>query len=361
MLFKQLIIPLLVLMVFSLSAIAAFADTKGLLIQPKPPKSNPTVPDKDKIVGTDSNDLPRVMREDEDAIIPGGEDNSVDGKFSLFEEPVQSALVAWNGKEQMLFLTVNQKSLVGTRAMISIMPLPGEPIKIERSERKIITNARNLVEKKIIKHPNYKRDSGTNPVVYKTEIGVHKIFVWKIDDINTLENDLNYFIVQTYGKNYSLLMSKKDFEVLKKYHGNGFKYFAFDLTEINGKAEKTKETILYHYKSYFAFYPIAISQGGSSGISNIELTVISPSGFNKVGTSLGGMNEKTLREAMEGGVEVDLSLADLRSISPEIANLFKRNGRAKARIFQFKGNLDGNYSKENKLSGLNKDVIFWQE
>jgi hypothetical protein len=346
-------------MVFSLNMVAAYADTTLLFIRPRPPKSTPTVPPTNKVPNPGPKTIPPVVPDDMGPIWNDEDDND-GGKLGFVKEPLQSALVAWNGKEQMLFLTVNQQSLVGTRAMISIIPLPGAPIAIEKSERKIITNTRNLVAKKLIEHPNYRDDGGTSSVVYRTEIGIHKIFVWKIDDINILENDLNYFIAETYGKNYSVLMSKKDFDVLKKYHSSGFKYFAFDLVQIDGKAEKAKETILYHCKSTAAFYPVAISQGSGSGISKIELTVISPSGFNKTG--IGGMDEKTLRNAMKGGVEANLSLKELESISPKLADLFRKNGRAKARIFSFNGNLNGidNY-KNNGLPGLNKDVIFWQE
>jgi hypothetical protein len=288
--------------------------------------------------------------------IPENGDDTLDGSLSLFKEPNQTALVAWNGKEQMLFLTTNEQSLAGTRPMISIMPLAGAPIDIKESDRKIITGARKLVQKKIIEKGGViDKEMG---LVFKTEIGVHKIFVWKIDDIDTLLNDLNQFIAKTYGKDYSVLISKDGFNVIKDYHDRGFKYFAFDLIQVN-KAEKTKVTIMYHYKSNFAFYPVAISQVGGSGVSKIELVVLSPSGFNKVGKSIGGMDENTLRDVREGGIEVDLSVAELRSISPKLAEFFRTTGKAKARIFQFSGNLDG--STKNNLPGLNKDLILWSE
>ena len=289
----------------------------------------------------------------------GNDSDTIEGELSLYRESRQQALVAWNGKEQMLFLTTNEQSVAGTRALISIMPLPGAPIDIKESERAVITRARNLVEKKILEHPGRSSMDGAFPLVFKTEIGVHKIFVWKIDSIDTLRNDINQFIAKTYGKEYSALISKEGYEIIKSYNDRGFQYFAFDLVLADGNTEKTKVTIMYHYKSNFAFYPVAISQVGGTGRSTILLTMLSPGGFNKVGVSLGGMDADTLRTARQGGVEVDINLAELRSITPALATFFGNVGGAKGRIFEFTGNLDG--SNKDGLPGLNKDVILWSE
>jgi len=320
-----------------------------------PPKND--IPDIPKGGGGGA-DIPPVPPDGDDGLVPRGKDSDIiDGSLSLYKESRQQALVAWNGKEQMLFLTTNEQSVAGTRALISIMPLPGAPIAIKESERAVITRARNLVDKKIAE-AGKTLDSGL-ALVFKTEIGVHKIFVWKIDSIDTLRNDINQFIAKTYGKEYSALISKEGYDIIKKYNESGFKYFAFDLVLADGKAEKTKVTIMYHYKSNFAFYPVAISQVGGTGVSTIALTMISPGGFNKVGVSMGGMDEAMLRNARKGGIEVDLSLNDLRSITPPLADFFANTGKAKGRIFEFTGNLDG--SNKNNLPGLNKDVILWSE
>jgi hypothetical protein len=339
-----------------------YADCGKIGISPRPPQTSapPTQPIPDV---PDEVDIPPVPPDGEDGTVglPGNsnDSDSIDGSLSLFKETRQHALVAWNGKEQMLFLTTNEQSLVGTRAMISITPLPGAPISIKESDKKIITRANNLVQDKILKTPKNIGLGDSLGLVFKTEIGPHKIFVWKIDDLDTLKNDLNHFIAKTYGKNFSALISTDGMKIIRSYHDKGFKYFAFDLIKVDSKSEKTKKTILYHYKSNFAFYPVAISQVGGSGVSTIILTIISPKGFNKIGLSLGGMNADTLGKARQGGVEVDLSLDDLKSIDPALEKFFRNNNGAKARIFKFTGNLDG--SNKNGLQGLNKDVILWSE
>ena len=313
-----------------------------------------------------TNSIPDITIPDGEEIspvpIPGGGGNDTDdftGELGLFREPRQHALVAWNGKEQMLFLTTNEQSVVGSRPMISMMPLPGAPIVIKESDKDIIKRAYNLVQKKILEHPDHGNIGGILDVVYTTEIGVHKIFVWKIDNVETLRNDINQFIAKTYGKEYSALISKEGYAVIKQYIDRGFQYFAFDLVKVDGRAEKSKVTILYHYKSNFAYYPVAISQVGGTGITSIVLTMISPAGFNKIGVSLGGMDADTLSKVRQGGVDVDLSLGDLRTIDPSLANLFANAGKAKARIFEFTGNIDG--KNKNNLPGLNKDVILYSE
>ena len=77
---------------------------------------------------------------------PYGSDTNSDGKYlvtglgmgafnAAFEEPTQQAVIAWNGTEEMLVLMTQQKStLRGEGAMLSCIPLPGEPLSAQKGD-----------------------------------------------------------------------------------------------------------------------------------------------------------------------------------------------------------------------------------
>ncbi|MDR3110607.1 MAG: hypothetical protein LBU65_13135, partial [Planctomycetaceae bacterium] len=134
--------------------------------------------------------------------------------LGIFNEDDQRGVIGWNGKEEILVLSTNEKSTVGDTAMLSVMPLPGKPINITRADKELFNRAKKLVMSKM---PGV----GEMGVTFKTQIGSHSIFVWEIDDITTFEDMVNGFIAQEYGENFSVSWETKTVEVIKDYFARG--------------------------------------------------------------------------------------------------------------------------------------------
>ena len=75
------------------------------------------------------------------------------GPDDTFLEPNQQGVLAWNGiqdkerGEEILILTTNESSEIGS-AMLSVLPLPGEPISIERANAESFVTAKALMREK---------------------------------------------------------------------------------------------------------------------------------------------------------------------------------------------------------------------
>jgi len=265
-----------------------------------------------------------------------------------FEEPEQQAIVAWNGKtddtgEQILILTTNEKATGEGGAVLSILPLPGEPIEISRSKATIFSDAKAyLVEK-------WAQGMGTGGLgVFMTaKIGSHNIFVWKMDDINTFESEVKAYVETTYQGKATALITPQILNVVKDYHRRGFRYFAFDITMLN-KDLTTKEAIAYHFKSKAAYFPLVISQIGGTGDTFIDLVVMTP---GKINTSSYGVatpennfktnNPKGIDVTLNGKGTVPFSNQELHSLDAKLSKLFGGKDNIQVRNIQISGTING--------------------
>ncbi|MDR3108651.1 MAG: hypothetical protein LBU65_03040, partial [Planctomycetaceae bacterium] len=235
---------------------------------------------------------------------------------NIFRESDQQGVIAWNGKEEILVLSTNEEATKGNSgAMISVMPLPGKPIKIQRANKEIFNRATELLKKRMdIEGIEY-------GLFMKTEIGAHKIFVWKLDNIIKFEDEINAFIAETYGKNFSVAFDSKTKKAIQSYFDQGFQYFAFDLTMVNGKGVSTKEAIAYHFESKFAFFPTVISASGGTGNTRIRLAVFT-SGDIKTFSGLkpgDGTGDYEIYVPGKGTQKsVSVSSEELRGLDPSI-------------------------------------------
>lgn len=194
-----------------------------------------------------------------------------------FVEPNQQAVIAWNGKnnqegEEILILTTNEKGLKFGGAMLSILPLPGKPISIKRANAQVFATAKTLMIDK------WKAGAtvGGLGAFMETKIGSHNIFVWEMENIDTFSKDVRAYVENKYKGKATALIDAKTIEVVKKYHANGFRYFAFDITMVDAKQVQTKEAIAYHFKSTFLYFPLVISQVGGTGQTQVDMVAFTP-------------------------------------------------------------------------------------
>jgi hypothetical protein len=247
-------------------------------------------------------------------------------KDSTFAEPGQKALIAWNGKsddngEETLILITDEVSKTGQKmAMLSVLPLPGKPLEIERA------NARAFVEAQILLDKKFKQKSIANTfgvVMYK-KIGAHNIFVWELDNITTFKEEVTAYVADKYNNAATALITDKTSATVKKYFDKGFRYFAFDLTEVDTKVS-TKEAIAYRFKTKFAYYPLAISAIGGTGRSYVDLVVMTPGQIRLTKDFEDETKSKNVKVRVIGNTSVDFTMDEVKSLDPKLSKVFDSN------------------------------------
>jgi hypothetical protein len=246
---------------------------------------------------------------------------------STFAESGQKALIAWNGKsdnsgEETLILVTDEISKTGQKmAMLSVLPLPGEPIEIERANARAFVDAQILLDKKF-KQMSIANEFGV--VMYK-KIGSHNIFVWELDNIDTFKEEVTAYVADKYNNAATALITDKTLKTVKQYFDKGFRYFAFDLTEVDTKVS-TKEAIAYRFKSTSAYYPLAISAIGGTGRSYVDLFVMTP---GKIALSKDFEQEAKSKEVtvrVIGNTSVNFTMDEVRSLDPKLSKVFDGSG-----------------------------------
>jgi hypothetical protein len=256
-----------------------------------------------------------------------------------FSEPSQTAVIAWNGAEQIMVLTTHEESRIGKGAMLSFMPLPGEPIDIRAGDKRLFDKAYKLVEAKL------KREVpglvGRNEVTLERKIGSHNIFVWRIDNINEFQDKIQSYVFKKYSGQGKVLFNKKTLDMVKDYFGKGFKYFAFDLTFVSDTLSE-KMPIEYHFKAKFVYYPLVISSGTGTGETKIELVVLTNSqGVNQQLSKLKFANDDNENGDIMtlGKKSVTLSNEEVNDLHPGMAKLMAGQD-VRARIWVVRGRME---------------------
>ncbi|MBN1590721.1 MAG: hypothetical protein JW888_14505 [Pirellulales bacterium] len=260
---------------------------------------------------------------------------SAAGKSFSFNEPRQNAVIAWNGKEQILILSTDENSNVaGGGAALSVLPLPGKPISILPASTKAFDDATAMIKRKLSRVAK-----GT--MMLEAKIGTHNIFVWKLDSPDDFANQVRAYIKEKYDGKADALVTDETEKVIRLYFAQGFRYFAFDLAFMTEKPE-TKVAIAYRFESPYAYYPLVVSRIGGAGKTRVTLAVFTPGMLH----NFKGLPHQQIN--VFGDKSVDLTAADVEPIDAEMAKLMG-DGTFKGRIFEISGNI-------NQFQG---DVMAW--
>jgi len=175
-------------------------------------------------------------------------------------EPAQKAIIAWNGREEILVLSTDVNGEVGTFAL-EVMPLPSNPKAIEKASFESFETVQSLIWANVPTNM-YKTLGGreeavdTVRITFHEKIGAHDITVVNASDASQLSRWAGSFLERN-GVAESLSM--KEFEpVWEDYLNDGFSYFVFDLIELS-EQKNSLEPILYKFETSFLYYPLRIS------------------------------------------------------------------------------------------------------
>jgi len=236
--------------------------------------------------------------------------------------------VAWNGTEEILWISTKQKSLVpGEGAALSIMPMPGKPISVTRGDDKLYEKSYEAVEQKLAVNGGV----ASRAPLLEVQIGAHNIFVLEGQTVENLEAQIQDFISKRFGGEAEGMIGDNTREVLADYIERDFKYFAFDLID-STEEEEIKVPIQYRFESEYCYYPMVVSKIGGTGETEVEIVAFTKGALNQHAATALPFEEVTAEPS------VDFTSAELNAISPDIDALFGGEG-AVAREWYIKGDM----------------------
>ena len=268
-------------------------------------------------------------------------------------EAGQKAIVAWNGTEEVLILSIDVKSSKSA-TVLRLLPLPSNPTKVEEGDFSSFENLVRLINQKIRTMGRYKGglvpagygEGGAPSIVitFQAKLGPHDVTIVKV-------NDLEYFIawVENFASTKGLgatAIPDGFKQSVASYLDNGIAYFVFDVIQ-TGPEEKSITPLIYRFETDFLYYPLNIT-GNSVGLEStwdeVQLFIITKGRIN------GKTVENVRLQAYIGFEEwLELSPKELAQVSPEIADLFESDPFVM------------NASHFGQLSDLEKDLIITGE
>ncbi len=260
------------------------------------------------------------------------------------EENAQNAIVAWNGTQEVLILSVDTTTSQSS-SVLRIVPLPSNPLEIKEGNFDSFTKLQNIVNEKLTRHYLNKgygwdeasklgNESGVE-ITYQDIIGAHNITVVKV-------NNLTFFVEWTknfaMNKNLTNINFSDSFKnTVEDYLNKDIRHFVFDLIEAN-EIQQTVEPIIYRFNTTFLYYPLNITAFSDAGetYSTINVFIISE----------GAVKKDVISEyRYYFQLYINLTKEELNEISPDIYKLFE------ADPFLTKFDYYG------KLSRLQKDIL----
>jgi hypothetical protein len=228
-------------------------------------------------------------------------------KSVRISEPSQKAVIAWDGRQEVMVLTTELESTAPAR-VLEVMPLPARP-KVEKGDAQLFEKAMEVVRKA---HPELRELRGKlygarpgGEVVEVKRIGPHEIHVVHVLDQGEFITWVEEYIRKT-AKLPNPMIPETIKQSVREYLSEGYDWYVFDVIDV-GKAKVNKDALMYTFESDNLFYPLKISRS-ASGDTKIELILIT---HDKLTQFLG-------HKRIEWKSPVPVSSGEMDRLSPQI-------------------------------------------
>lgn len=204
-------------------------------------------------------------------------------KVSVFE-PKQRAIILWNGEEEILLLSTDQRASQKS-SVLEVIPLPGEP-KVRLGSFKTFEAAQKLVVEKRMwacAHGGAKADAAAVPaqagrITFAEKMGAHDLAVAEVANPDGFVQFVQNYLHERYQVSDAPI--RPEFvKVIESYLNEGYRWFAFDVIEMDGSVQ-SREPIEYRFKSDRVHYPLRISSL-EKGKTEAELLVFTADGAKR--------------------------------------------------------------------------------
>lgn len=237
-------------------------------------------------------------------------------KVSVFE-PRQRAIILWNGEEEILLLSTDQRASERS-AVLEVIPLPSEP-KVKLGSFQTFEAAQKLIVEKRMwacAHGGAKADLASAPqdagrITFAERMGAHDLAVAEVNSPTGFVDFVQNYLRDRY-KSPDAPIRPEFVKVIQSYLDDGYRWFAFDVIQMDGKVQ-SRQPIEYRFKSDRVHYPLRISSL-EKGKTEAELLVFTVNG----GKEFNGIAAKDV--AREPAVDVLPS--ELRPLSADWTGFF---------------------------------------
>ena len=246
------------------------------------------------------------------------------------EEPSQKAVIAWNGREEILILSTDLKASRKTK-LLEVIPLPAQP-QVDKGDSEVFDKAIKLLKSKSRKSGGKRLLGGKPPgeITLEKRIGAHHISVAHVVNEEGFVEWVAEYLRGKLGPEARPLIDDTAREVIGEYIRDGFEYFSFDIIDA-GPELASYDAIRYRFPTEYLFYSLRISRLGGAGHTKIELAVLTPGLLNHYR----GLSSDEIKSPYE---PASVSPRELFQLNPEIAELFGEQS-ASLRLWEIEGPL----------------------
>jgi hypothetical protein len=249
-------------------------------------------------------------------------------------EPNQDAIIAWNGKEQLLYLQTTLGSSEETK-VLEVMPLPSKPA-VDAADPAVFMRCRSLLPRIVV------RDSGgASPFGGPAELPAAKVVERKMigaHDIRTVElldaQRFTAWVAAEFGAaNEGLEVPAPLLSVIDEYARDGYKWFLFDVIDV--KQETAKKTPLrIRFETDKLYYPMRITRT-EKGHTTVSLSILTNILFNKEDCI--GIPREEIRVPAR---PIRITGAKVNWIDPPLFELLGRPEVTQLRTWEISGEID---------------------
>ena len=260
-------------------------------------------------------------------------------------EPDQRAVIAFDGKAEILLLSTDLRASEPTK-VLEVIPFPSEP-KVAKGDVEVFRHATDLINRKLSPFSAKRGGMGgaaagavrrpppAGKVTFHKKIGAHDVSV-----IRVLDSRRFTAWVEDYLKNAGVenpVIPTPLRLVVKEYLEDGFEWFAFNVVEL-GTETVTKEAVQYRFDTRWVYYPLRITRA-EKGATTVRLIMVSPRLLR-----IPDLRPAKVR-LMHQPVRMDSD--ELRYLDKDIYEFFGKRSSTLLRVWEIKG----------RLSGFKTDVI----
>jgi hypothetical protein len=247
-------------------------------------------------------------------------------------EPAQNAIIAWNGKEEILLLSTDLKASKPTK-VLEVLPLPSEPA-VTRGDIATFAKINTLINDELRqnwfggKGPGDTRAaSGAAEVTFHEKIGAHDIRVVHVLESSEFEQWIrDFFKKEGTGPQQ---ISPVLLATIEQYLLDGYHWFVFDVVEL-GLQLKSNDAIQYRFATDRFYYPMRIS-ATDSGETNIRLVALTERGLSRYI----GLPQESIRQVHR---KLKVDTVRIVDINQEMGSLF-RSETINLQTLRIQGNL----------------------
>lgn len=239
-------------------------------------------------------------------------------------EPRQTALIAFNGTEELLVLSTDVRASDETD-VLTVLALPSEP-KVTQGDFGTIDRAVEIINRHQPPEPEQqgkedesseprKDKSGSQPaglVTWHERTGAHDVSVTKVLDARRFNTWAADFL---HKRGSSATVPAWLKTRIDEYMKEGFHWFVFDTLRLSTHTQSV-QPLRYRFKTNSLFYPLKMTR--VDGNSTAKLIVISSEEIRKVDW----LGSATIRYE---GKTINLKRAEVKYIDPEMDSIIAGN------------------------------------